>query len=192
MLKLAGNNIVQVLDIEKGESWRGPLETLFQNYAAQLTYEKPKDGCMKTTFHPNDLHITDWTGWSKVECIIRYMYDRECPNKDWVKLSVKGSSVVCTTESVVLDWQDAYSRRSFQGRPLWSYEAVALSDLKLTSVGRVLDLNDSSPVPFFDKYVIEPIEHDYPVFYEIYTHSRFYNVNKILDASICRDHTGWK
>ena len=182
-MQLAGNNIIQVLDIASGDVWRGPIESLFEKFSSYIKYEEDHQ-----EFIPKDMRITDWTGWSHIESIKRFTAN----DIKWMKVSLQGHTVICTSDSTVLEWQADVSKRSFQGRPVWNYQCVTLQDIKPKSVGRILNLNADPTSTFFDNYIVEPIDYDRKVYYEIYTHSRFYNVNRILDASVGQNHLGWK
>lgn len=179
-MKLAGSNIVQTVDISTGEPWRGSLETLFEKYAANVTYKPGVD-----ILCPDDVRMTDWTGWSRIVTIHRIHAD----HLQWMKVNVYDQSVICTSDSELLEWQDAEFRRVFQGRPVWQYKCIALGDVTPESRGRCFCYNHPS---FFDNYIIEPIDHDRTVYYQIYTQSKFYNVNRIVDTSIGCGESGEK
>lgn len=188
-MKLAGNNIVQILDIINGESWRGPLESLFERFSSNITYENNHEG-LQATLTPKDMRITDWTGWSQVESIKRYQYPIH--QIEWVKVSLHSSSVICTSDSVLPVWNLYRTKRVFQGRPTWEYQCKSINELDIDSQGRLLEFDSDAEPSFFANYIIAPIDHDRTVYYEINTFSKFYNVSKILDTSKGHGSTGWK
>ena len=178
-MRLAGNTIVQTLDIDTGEPWRGPITSLFEKYPTclELPFINPYHNVLKL----NNVKITDWTGWTN----LLYIEQNIMYGEVWKEVKIGRESVIALfhPKSLIPTWRNMNYRRSFNGREVYEYKVVPITELD-EARGRVLYGSDpSSDESFFLDIQLGDTGYDHPVFYTIHTESRFYNVNNILDTN---------
>jgi len=138
-LRLAGNTIVQTLDIDTGEPWRGPITSLFEKYPTclELPFINPYHNVLKL----NNVKITDWTGWTN----LLYIEQNIMYGEVWKEVKIGRESVIALfhPKSLIPTWRNMNYRRSFNGREVYEYKVVPITELD-EARGRVLYGSDPS------------------------------------------------
>ena len=167
------STMIQILDIDIGESKPKPVLEVYREYLS-------KAKCIETVdynildFSNLDVHIQDWTGWTKLLLIKKWIAPRSVRTLTAMWCPAPLITVYDYTLVPVYKMQNAV--RGFHGEVKFAYDLKPATDLQVGNLLRVRGLDNGDQ--FSPISAIKSSDSD-RAFYEIITKSKFYNANNV-------------
>lgn len=172
---IAGDTMIQWLDITREISVIKQMDDFFQSYSDKLVTGSTSDEAI-INLNNDNIKVHDLYGWTKVE----YLKKRYISTNEWVKMIIDEIriSVTMTADSIIAAYQPGDPVRGFHGEIKYPYK---IRNVNMISAEDMIRITNKPSVDnhdmFFHPIVIQAF-HKPEYAYDIYTKSGFYNAGE--------------